>query len=53
VEVELCREAGFDAFLMKPVPLDALLSTIAAVISGASGLYPDRDARLTPFAHND
>jgi CheY-like chemotaxis protein len=43
-DVELCRDAGFDAFVLKPVRLDELLLTIDSVMWGIVGIYPDQRA---------
>jgi two-component system CheB/CheR fusion protein len=51
-DVELCREAGFDAFLLKPVHFETLLETIELVRAGVVGLFPDSgvpSARANPL----
>lgn len=48
-DVALCRDADVNAFLLKPVRLDALLETIEFVIVGVVGLFPDGQAQVPAY----
>ena len=45
-DVQRCRDAGFDAYLQKPIALAMLQSTVRDVLAGQTDLFPRSDQDL-------